>query len=165
LQAQPHERPSSAKQDFKAKQPLHKWNNYIARHWRGELSLPISYWINGFLANITIVIIATIITKSDLKTDFRPEIALSSIILVWTTGLLIFVWQLVGVWRSATNYKIANPTKSWGGLAKFIMILALLRTVGDFTQHGIPQINEYYKIYAGDEKEVVPVSGTVWRLG
>src|SRR5262249_41811610 len=25
-------------------------SNYVVRHWRGELSLPVSYWINGLLS-------------------------------------------------------------------------------------------------------------------
>jgi len=29
-----------------------KNTNYFIRHWRGELSLPVSYWVNGFLALI-----------------------------------------------------------------------------------------------------------------
>jgi hypothetical protein len=26
--------------------------NYLMRHWRGELSLPISYWVNGSLLGV-----------------------------------------------------------------------------------------------------------------
>ena len=128
-----------------------KWNNYIARHWRGELSLPISYWINGFLANLAaIIVIAAITTSTDLKTEFRPEIALLSIILIWLAALSIFVWQTVGVWRSATNYQRINLKSYWGGIAKFVVIIMVLRSIGDFAKTGVPQINEYYKIYTGD---------------
>jgi hypothetical protein len=130
-----------------------KWKNYIVRHWRGELSLPISYWINGFLGNIAAVVaIAAITTSADIKDNFRPEIALLSIILIWATVLVVFVWQMVGVWRSATNYQQTKLKSSWGGIAKFFMVIALLRTIGSFIQTGAPQIIEYYKIYAGDEE-------------
>ena len=48
--------------------PTNKWNNYIARHWRGELSLPISYWINSFIGNIAIALgVYAIINWADLR--------------------------------------------------------------------------------------------------
>jgi hypothetical protein len=129
-----------------------KWQNYIARHWRGELSLPISYWINGFLGNIAAAVaIAAITSSADIKDNFRPEIALLSIVLIWATALVVFAWQMVGVWRSATNYQQTKSKSSWGGIAKFVMVIALLRTIASFIQTGAPQIIEHYKIYAGDE--------------
>ena len=91
-----------------------------------------------------------IAASTDLKTEFRPDIALLSIILIWLAALSIFVWQTVGVWRSATNYQRINLKSYWGGIAKFIVIIMVLRSIGDFAKTGVPQINEYYKIYAGD---------------
>jgi len=29
--------------------------NYFVRHWRGELSLPVSYWLNGLIVVILTV--------------------------------------------------------------------------------------------------------------
>src|SRR5947209_19993561 len=29
-------------------------NNYFARHWRGELSLPKSYWVNGVVFGLLV---------------------------------------------------------------------------------------------------------------
>ncbi len=41
--------------------------NYIARHWRGELSLAVSYWGNTALISITIVLaVAAIMANVDL---------------------------------------------------------------------------------------------------
>ena len=66
--------------------------------------------------------------------------------------LVVFVWQMVGVWRSATNYQRIRLKSYWGGIAKFLVIIALLRTIVEFGQTGAPQIAEYYKIYAGDNE-------------
>jgi hypothetical protein len=30
----------------------HAYGSYIFRHWRGELSLPVSYWINNVLLEV-----------------------------------------------------------------------------------------------------------------
>jgi hypothetical protein len=130
-----------------------KSRNYFLRHWRGELALPVSYWINGFLGNvIAIAAIAIINANTNLKDDFAPTLALLSIILTWATLCLISVWQVVGTWRSANNYKQANATKYWGGIAQFILVLAVLRTIGEFFATGVPQIAEMYSIIAGDEQ-------------
>jgi hypothetical protein len=37
---------------LKGKRALSK--SYIARHWRGELSLPRSYWLNTVLLNVVV---------------------------------------------------------------------------------------------------------------
>src|SRR5689334_12574412 len=35
-----------------------KPRNYFTRHWRGELSLPVSYWVNGILTGGMVVLAA-----------------------------------------------------------------------------------------------------------
>ena len=40
-----------------AEQKPPKRSNYFLRHWRGELSLGVSYWANGFLANLFLVVV------------------------------------------------------------------------------------------------------------
>ena len=31
--------------------------NYFKKHWKGELSLPLSYWVNFILVNVLIIYI------------------------------------------------------------------------------------------------------------
>ena len=72
-------------------------SNYLAKHWRGKLSLPVSYWFNGFLGYLIATIAITAIGASSLlRTEFSPSIALLSMIGVWTTTLAILCWQVVG---------------------------------------------------------------------
>lgn len=46
--------------------------NYLVRHWRGELSLGVSYWVNRFLANVAALFVVSAITKSpsDLQSNY-----------------------------------------------------------------------------------------------
>jgi len=130
-----------------------KSTNYIARHWQGELSLVTSFWVNGFLGNVVaVLVVAAIYASTDLKDDFHPGIALASAILMWGALFAIMLWQIVGVWRSATHYRTANAGHYWGGIAKLIIVLAVGRSIVDFGQTGIPRVGELYKIYAGDEE-------------
>jgi hypothetical protein len=129
-----------------------KRRNYFARHWRGELSLPVSYWINGILAGVAAVLVVEAINTSvDFKDDFQPGLALAAEILIWTTTSLIAIWRLVGTWRSATNYQRAR-NKFWGPVAKVLVIVGAAESVAGFALVGGPKINELYKIYRGDEE-------------
>jgi len=125
--------------------------NYFVRHWRGELSLPVSYWVNGFLGNALVVaFVAFIRTSNAFKDDFDPALALASIAAIWAGTLLIVTWQIVGAWRSATRHRKTHPGNSWGIFAKVVLALAAIRLLGEVATFGAPQIDEYYRIYAGD---------------
>jgi len=162
--AGPDPDPSRWSQDRSAKEPGgnvgRKRRNYFARHWRGELSLPVSYWINGILAGIAAALVVEVINTSvDFKDDFQPGLALAAEILIWTTTSLIAIWRLVGVWRSATNYRRALKI-FWGPVAKVLVIVGAAESVAGFALVGGPQINELYKIYRGDEE----IGGYAFRV-
>jgi hypothetical protein len=126
--------------------------NYFARHWRGELPLPVSYWINVFLARIAMtVVVAAIDATVDLKDDFQPGVAFAVDILIWTATSAIAVWQFVGMWRSAINYRRALKI-FWGGVAQALVLVGAVQAVADFALSGAPQIGELYNIYRGDAK-------------
>ncbi len=142
---------SSDKTD-NAAPPDHRPGNYVARHWRGELSLPVSYWINGFLGNVGALVVIMLLGQGlDFKQEFRPAIALLVVTAIWATVLVVAIWQYVGVWRSATNYANKNVRSYWGGVAKFMVCIAALRVGIQIFTAGIPQITEFAKIYAGND--------------
>ena len=125
--------------------------NYFVRHWLGQLSLPVSYWVNGVLLNlIAAAVIVAIAASTSFKDDFNPGIALVSTVLIWAVIFAGTVWQLVGIWRSAGRYGRVHPRKYWGAVAKVVVVLGVIRTVAEFGQGGVPQIVEYYNIYSGD---------------
>jgi GYF domain 2 len=152
--AQPSEdRDVSSAESVPAARPDGRWKNYFARHWRGELSLPVSYWVNGFLGNVIAAIVVVLLSQGmDFKKEFRPEIALVVITAIWATILIVSVWQTVGVWRSATNYSNKNIRSYWGGVAKFMVCIAVLRLASQFGTAAVPQIAEFAKIYNGDDE-------------
>jgi hypothetical protein len=124
--------------------------NYFARHWRGELSLPLSYWVNGTLCSVLcglfIVGLGALIYREG---EARPLIWLVSLSTVWLFILVLAIWQMVGIWRSATHYR-QNGRRFWGGLAKALMVLGGLQVAVSFFTIATPQIAGIFEIVTGD---------------
>ena len=125
--------------------------SYIARHWRGELSLPWSYWVNGGLVGViagaTITVIAGVLVHEQL--DAQPIPALLWMCAIWLCAALLTLWQGVGIWRSATRYRAAGKGR-WGVVAKVMVALGAASTFWQFFMQGLPQIAGVAEIVAGD---------------
>ncbi len=117
---------------------------YIKKHWRGELSLPVSYWLNAFLGNIVAFTLVSIITAS-IEDSFSPVLILLALISTYSLVFAILVWQVTGTWRSAENYKNKTGTKGWAIAAQVMLVLAVIQSVSPFTD-GFKQIIEVSKI-------------------
>jgi ATP-dependent protease ClpP protease subunit len=144
---------------------LRKNGNYVAAHWRGQLSLPISYWFNGFLGYLASTIAVALVGASSLlRTDFSPEFSLLSMIGAWAITFGVLCWQVVGAWRAATEYSNRNAKVLWAAAAKLSLCAAAAFTLIQFVSRGAPQIREMYSIYLGDA-EVGNYSFRVLRDG
>src|SRR4051812_14407090 len=81
-----------------------KGPNYFVRHWQGDLSLGLSYWVNGVLGNLFLVLMATMVATGTIL-DVAP-LTLTAALYFFdlAVAILVSVWQLVGIWRSASNH-------------------------------------------------------------
>src|SRR5229473_2883369 len=78
--------------------------NYIARHWRGDLSLSVSYWTNAFLGTIAASIVCRSVRSIPSASDGPLVFAITQS-LVWAVAITMSMWYLVGVWRSAGKHR------------------------------------------------------------
>lgn len=133
-----------------AKQPApERKANYLVRHWRGELSLPVSYWVNGILTTLAAAFLAEAITQVDMTR--RPTLGAVVYLQFMVFICIATIWQLVGIWRSSDNHVSRGGSESWAGLAKFAVIIGLLRTFGEMGTTILPAATEMVKIAAGDK--------------
>lgn len=86
--------------------------NYFSKHWRGELSLPVSYWIN--YAGLGAVI--------GVLQAFQKFSPLELLLLVGAS-----VWSVVGTWRAASKRQ-----GGWGTVVHVVVVLGLLSAAGQF---------------------------------
>jgi hypothetical protein len=124
--------------------------SYVLRHWRGEYSLPRSYWLNGFLAGLVIAAIGFVIPWDDLLTD-APTIFLVALVFAVLLEIAATLWQAVGIWRSANNYLLQGKPQRWGKLAKAGVVVGLIATAARFASATLPQIAEFAQIATGKD--------------
>jgi hypothetical protein len=94
--------------------------SYVARHWRGELSLPKSYWVNGVVIGIACrIVFSGLLTGIAAAAASMPAFALLFAVVV-LVNIAIVAWMIVGIWRSAGRY--AGP-KYWAILARVAVVI------------------------------------------
>lgn len=119
-------------------------SNYFVKHWRGELPLGISYWVNNVLFNLILYFLATII---DNNLDFTEDNFQHFIpLILWGIIIIYTPWVLVGLWRSASNHIKKYDKHFWANIVKFLVVIGAIQFITIMINNGIPQIKEFIKI-------------------
>ncbi len=115
---------------------------YVLRHWRGELSLPVAWWVNG-------VGLTALLLWADLQgavPALLPEPATRfGFTMFLATGvvlsLLVPAWQVIGIFRSAEHHAAtvgtilgARITQSGATLLTILLATRLLVFAGESVQ-------------------------------
>jgi hypothetical protein len=125
--------------------------NYLVRHWRGALSLPVSYWVNGVLLTVAL----SITFKAVAAADFLWRLGTIAVGW-WMLGVVVVVsgcttWQLVGIWRSANRHRARGGSSGWATAAKVMVVLNTLRSIG-FAAQGIPVVEQGFRMAWGTDR-------------
>lgn len=120
--------------------------SYLGRHWRGQLSLPISYWVNTFLLNVLVLLILAGLSSDEFPTGIRVQFTM--VIIVVSGSIAIYVWQIVGVWRSANHHIYRTKKSFWARAAQTLCVFGVLGTMGEFMSTA-PYYNEIARIAIG----------------
>jgi hypothetical protein len=102
--------------------------SYLLSHWRGQHSLKLSLWVNmvGLLCVISIV---ELVMLSRLAIDPAHLVSIS-LISLFITRLLIYPWQLVGLFRAIDQDFIEHRnTLKTRGLQAFALLSVLFTLV------------------------------------
>lgn len=90
--------------------------NCLSRHWRGQLSLPVAFWVNYIVLSVIVFVTGNILALNEA--DDRVGIPF---LMTW---LPIIIWQCVGTGRSA-----GNRSGFWGIAAKGCVAIGILETI------------------------------------
>jgi len=99
--------------------------NYIIRHWKGDLPLAVSFWVNISLMNLIIVAAMNWLSTSEYWNTNYVGTARFTIISVLVVFFL-WVWQIVGTWRSAQNHIAVTKRRLWARNAQIIIVLGMI---------------------------------------
>jgi len=97
--------------------------DWVLRHWRGLLPLPVSFWANGSLGILLLLSIAYV-AKRLIFPLYNPYLDLVGYLGQSVAALAILIWWLVGTWRSATI-----RGNVWSKIAKVVIALVVVRNV------------------------------------
>jgi ATP-dependent protease ClpP protease subunit len=100
--------------------------SYIGRHWRGELSLAQSYWLNGVVIGLPFQLyfqgLALVAKAQPFET---PLASIEWIVVPFLLMQPIAIWQGVGIWRSA-GQRIREGKPGWSWVARIIVLINLV---------------------------------------
>lgn len=105
---------------------------YLIKHWKGELSLARSFWINFVLFNILFTVQIAIyfgIIKYCVISLLIPYFLLTAFSYLFIViALIITVWQITGIWRCCLNY-IKLGKKIQALIVMVIIELSIILTI------------------------------------
>ncbi len=112
--------------------------SYIRKHWRGELSLAVSFWINLFLLNIVILLFWALLGYSEILEN--PVISARVVLVFYAFAILIvYPWQIIGLWRSCNNHIKKSGKRFWPRTAQVLVVLGIIGT--------LVNLNSYWPTY------------------
>jgi hypothetical protein len=129
--------------------------NIIVKHWRGDYSLAVSYWVFGFLFNVAFLLslaaVAILVEELQLLSDgTNPKIFYIGVLLFFCLIPVITIWQLVGIWRSAGFHVQRGGKRFWAGLVQIFVVLGVLSNIGELnTKFNRDLISESAKLLVG----------------
>jgi hypothetical protein len=135
---------------FANDQPANWSASYIVRHWRGELSLAQSYWVNSVLITI-ILLIAIKSVQGTIDIADRPTLVSLTGIAVWVIVFLVTPWQTVGLWRSASKHIRTTKKVFWPRVIQCLVIAGIFQSINTFLTMAWPQINLLARIAVGSD--------------
>jgi hypothetical protein len=165
----PEDRHSQNVDDRIAKKPKRS-SNFVVKNWRGEFSLGTTYWLFGFLGNVSADILAiAVVAAFQSDSGYQPRAIFASILIVWTGIVIVSIWQTVGIWRSANRHiearALLGKKSPWAGLAKIAVFLGFIRLVATFLSSGWPQLLETGRMSFLDDPDIPAYSIRVMRNG
>ncbi len=132
--------------------------SYVVRHWRGELSLPVSYWINFIGLGWVFAIVERVLNASaaELLVD-NTALAAAGMLAFWLMLYSSSTWQIVGVWRSASRRIVLTGKRGWARTAHAMCLLSVVMHSAMLFATAVPQVLLFGPLAVGVDSMGSPV--------
>jgi hypothetical protein len=139
----------------------------LARFWRGEYSLALSFWVIGPLVVALAFVLPEGVGWLVRGRDFNPFVIFAAILAIWAIVLVSQVYLTVGIWRSASyqRFHALGRRGLWGLAAQLVLVLAALNSTRLFAMTGVHEIAEGVGMALFDDPSLPPYSVRLMRDG
>jgi ATP-dependent protease ClpP protease subunit len=118
----------------------HKSANFIFRHWRGDFSLAVSYWVIYILLSMVLTGAATALFLSEFWHSLSINTTLILLVLYFCLVIPITLWQIIGTFRSAGMHVSRGGRRGWATTAQILLVLGFLRLCMELLETGFPMM-------------------------
>ncbi|EKT4540376.1 zinc-ribbon domain-containing protein [Pseudomonas putida] len=125
--------------------------NFIAKHWRGEYSLGVAYWLFGFLITIFVSVISFVVGELGSSLNLSGRAYGFLILIYYALVILVSVWQIVGVMRSASAHSARGGKQFWATMAMIMVCLGAFRLFASLFVDGLPLVREGVNMIMGED--------------
>ena len=103
--------------------------HYLARYWRGELSLAHSFWVTNIVVDIVLGLVQQfLLSRQEVSANpLRAHRLYTGF--VFAHMFLFMPWQTVGLWRSARRHLATTSCRIWGRCAQGILVFGIILTL------------------------------------
>jgi hypothetical protein len=120
----------------------------VRSHWNGLYDLPRAFWLHGAGVSVAAAVATAAIGMVSAMIDLRLS-AVASLILM-AAYVPVLVWQLVGIWRSATRLSAQRRGRAAAFFAKALVVVLALYEVRFYATGAIVQGRQMVEILRGD---------------
>lgn len=143
--ATPPDAPAEAAADAPSPEPPRRYG-YFARHWRGDLGLGTSVWVNGLLVNVAAQLIAIVGGLSQDRLHLSDGGVAAMLTALSLTSVAIGSWQAVGIWRSSRRHVVRGGKRVWAAVAKLVVVLSSTWSVYALATQSYPIVHNAWSL-------------------
>ena len=148
--------------------------NYVKAHWRGQLSLGKSFWLNGVgIGNLLAALMVTGLARLMEASDASLRILAGVSILSFALAALLWLWAITGIIRSASKHTARGGSGLVSALTLLLAFFNILGMLLNASSSYVPQMKEFAMLASGhdsmkrveistsDKGDVLQLRGTI----
>lgn len=121
---------------------------FFRKHWNGDYSLGRSYWLNTLLVSLFAPALGLIL--SPFLVNLPARYSSAAVIFITALGVVAWTWAVSGTWTSAGKHVSRGGKQGWATAAKVMIVLGLIRTVGDLSTMS-ESLAEHWRVALGGQ--------------
>ncbi|MBV8503417.1 MAG: RDD family protein [Paucibacter sp.] len=121
----------------------------VLAHWRGDLPLPVSFWLNTVLILEPLLLLAAWLAVEINVAGDRLRLCSAALLLIWPLTLLVASWSLVGSWRSAVEHLRQRHGRSWPMAAQLMLAVLTTALLYSTALDFLPRVGGYLQLASG----------------